>query len=90
MSDTILLVEDDSTLSMIISETLQRDGFDVLTADNGEDGLKQFTRHGADLIIADVMMPRMDGFEMGRKIRQINRNVPLLFLTAKSLSLIHI
>ena len=67
MSDTILLVEDDSTLSMIISETLQRDGFDVLTADNGEDGLKQFTRHGADLIIADVMMPRMDGFEMGRK-----------------------
>ena len=84
MSDTILLVEDDSTLSMIISETLQRDGFDVLTADNGEDGLKQFARHGADLIIADVMMPRMDGFGMGRKIRQINRNVPLLFLTAKS------
>lgn len=84
MSDTILLVEDDYTLSMIISETLQRDGFDVLTADNGEDGLKQFARHGADLIIADVMMPRMDGFEMGRKIRQINRNVPLLFLTAKS------
>lgn len=84
MSDTILLVEDDSTLSMIISETLQRDGFDVLTAGNGEEGLKQFTRHGADLIIADVMMPRMDGFKMGRRIRQINRNVPLLFLTAKS------
>ena len=84
MSDTILLVEDDSTLSMIISETLQRDGFDVLTAGNGEDGLKQFTRHGADLVIADVMMPRMDGFEMGRRIRQINQNVPLLFLTAKS------
>jgi len=78
------LVEDDSTLSMIISETLQRDGFDVLTAGNGEEGLKQFTRHGADLIIADVMMPRMDGFEMGRRIRQINQNVPLLFLTAKS------
>ena len=84
MNNTILLVEDDSTLSMIISETLQRDGFDVLTAGNGEEGLKQFTRHGADLIIADVMMPRMDGFKMGRRIRQINRNVPLLFLTAKS------
>lgn len=84
MKDRILLVEDDSTLSMIISETLQRDGFDVLTAGNGEEGLKQFTRHGADLIIADVMMPRMDGFEMGRRIRQINRNVPLLFPTAKS------
>ena len=84
MNNTILLVEDDSTLSMIISETLQRDGFDVLTAGNGEEGLKQFTRQGADLIIADVMMPRIDGFEMGRRIRQINRNVPLLFLTAKS------
>lgn len=84
MKDSILLVEDDSTLSMIVSETLQRDGFEVLTAGDGEDGLRKFTRHGADLIIADVMMPRMDGFEMGRRIRQLDRNVPLLFLTAKS------
>ena len=84
MSNRILLVEDDTTLSMIISETLQRDGFDVLTAGDGEEGLRKFTRYGADLIIADVMMPRMDGFEMGRKIRQISQNVPLLFLTAKS------
>ncbi|MDE5661980.1 MAG: response regulator transcription factor, partial [Muribaculaceae bacterium] len=84
MSDTILLVEDDSTLSMIISETLQRDGFEVLTAGNGEEGLRIFTGRGADLIVADVMMPRMDGFDMGRRIRQIDKNVPLLFLTAKS------
>lgn len=84
MSNRILLVEDDMTLSMIVSETLQRDGFHVLTAGDGEDGLRTFTRYGADLIIADVMMPRMDGFEMGRKIRQISQNVPLLFLTAKS------
>ena len=84
MKDRILLVEDDSTLSMIVSETLQRDGFEVLTAGDGEDGLRKFTRHGADLIISDVMMPRMDGFEMGRRIRQLDRNVPLLFLTAKS------
>ena len=84
MSNKILLVEDDSTLSMIISETLRRDGFEVLTAGDGEDGLNKFARHGADLIVADVMMPRMDGFEMGRRIRRINRNVPLLFLTAKS------
>ncbi len=84
MKDRILLVEDDLTLSMIVSETLQRDGFEVLTAGDGEDGLRKFTRHGADLIIADVMMPRMDGFEMGRRIRQLDRNVPLLFLTAKS------
>ena len=84
MSDRILLVEDDSTLSMIVSETLQRDGFEVVTADNGEEGLRVFARQGADIIVADVMMPKMDGFEMGRRIRLINRSVPLLFLTAKS------
>ncbi len=84
MSDRILLVEDDSTLAMIVSETLQRDGFEVNTAVNGEEGLHKFTRYGADLIVADVMMPRMDGFEMGRQIRQIDRHVPILFLTAKS------
>ena len=78
------MVEDDSTLSMIISETLQRNDFGTVTARDGEEGLGVFTRHGADLIVADVMMPRMDGFEMGRRIRQIDRNVPLLFLTAKS------
>lgn len=84
MSDRILLVEDDSTLAMIVSETLQRDGFEVSTAVNGEEGLYKFTRSGADLIVADVMMPHMDGFEMGRRIRQIDHHVPILFLTAKS------
>lgn len=84
MSNKILLAEDDSTLSMIISETLQRDGFTVLTATDGEDGLQKFARYGADLIIADVMMPRMDGFEMARRIRQTDRQVPLIFLTARS------
>lgn len=84
MNNRILLVEDDSTLAMIVSETLQRDGFEVMTAANGEEGLRVFTREGADLIVADVMMPRMDGFEMGRRIRQLDHGVPILFLTAKS------
>lgn len=84
MGNRILLVEDDTTLSMIISETLQRDGFDILCAGDGEDGLLKFTRNNPDLIIADVMMPKMDGFEMLRKIRQVNRSIPFLFLTAKS------
>ena len=84
MNGRILLVEDDSTLAMIVSETLQRDGFEVITAVNGEDGLHKFARGGAGLIVADVMMPRMDGFEMARQIRQIARHVPFIFLTAKS------
>lgn len=84
MKERILLVEDDSTLSMIVSETLQRDGFDVTIASDGEQGLRNFERYGADMIVADVMMPRMYGFEMARKIRQIDRHIPILFLTARS------
>lgn len=84
MKNRILLVEDDQTLSMIITETLQRYGFQVVTANNGEAGLKAFCKYGADLIVSDVMMPLMDGFELGRRIRRCYKNVPLLFLTAKS------
>ena len=84
MNGRVLLVEDDTTLAMIVSETLERDGFEVIKAVDGEDGLLKYIKHGADVIVADVMMPKMDGFEMGRRLRQINRDVPLLFLTAKS------
>lgn len=84
MKNRILLVEDDDTLSMIVVETLQRDGFEVFTASDGEDGLLRYSKIKPDIIVADVMMPKMDGFEMARKIRQIDKNVPLLFLTAKS------
>lgn len=84
MKNRILLVEDDDTLSMIVVETLQRDGFEVFTASDGEEGLLRYTKIRPDIIIADVMMPKMDGFEMARKIRQIDKKVQLLFLTAKS------
>ncbi len=80
----VLLVEDDSTLSMIVSETLQRDDFAVTVVANGEEGLRHYLRSGADIIVADVMMPVMDGFEMVRKIRQLDTGVPVIFLTAKS------
>ena len=84
MKDRILLVEDEDTLATIISETLADEGFDIATARNGVDGLDRFRRNGADLVIADVMMPRMDGFEMARHIRSIDADVPLIFLTARS------
>lgn len=84
MKNRILLVEDDETLSMIVVETLQRDGFEVFIASDGEEGLLRYTKIKPDIIVADVMMPKMDGFEMAREIRQIDKKVPLLFLTAKS------
>lgn len=82
--DRILLVEDDSTLSFIIEDALMREGFDVVCAPDGEAGLKKFKDSGADLVIADVMMPRMDGFEMVRHIRLTSPSVPVLFLTART------
>lgn len=82
--DKILLVEDDSTLSFIVQDALTREGFDVVCAPNGETGLKMFKESSPDIIIADVMMPRMDGFEMVRLIRLTAPSVPVLFLTART------
>lgn len=84
MKNRILLVEDESTLATIISETLAEEGFEVAVARNGVEGLEQFRRNRADLVIADVMMPLMDGFEMARHIRATAADVPLIFLTARS------
>lgn len=82
--DKILLVEDDSTLSFIIQDALTREGFDVVCAPNGESGLKLFKETTPDIIVADVMMPKMDGFEMVRLIRLSSPAVPVLFLTART------
>ena len=82
--DKILLVEDDSTLSFIAHDALTREGFDVVCAPNGETGLKMFKESSPDIIIADVMMPKMDGFEMVRLIRLTSPSVPVLFLTART------
>ncbi len=82
--DKVLLVEDDSTLSFIVEDALNREGFDVVCAANGESGLKLFQSTQPDVIVADVMMPRMDGFEMVRLIRLTAPSVPVLFLTART------
>lgn len=82
--DKILLVEDDSTLSFIVQDALTREGFDVVCAPNGVSGLKMFEEYNPDIIVADVMMPKMDGFEMVRIIRLTSPAVPVLFLTART------
>lgn len=80
----ILLVEDEADLALIVADTLRGQGYEVLTAGNGIDGLDKFKTCGADIVVADVMMPEMDGFTMARAIRKTSPAVPLLFLTAKS------
>ncbi|MCM1356688.1 MAG: response regulator transcription factor [Staphylococcus sp.] len=84
MRAKILFVEDERDLSLIVCDTLQQQGYEVVTAYDGIEGLEKYKTCDCDLVIADVMMPRLDGFAMAKLIRRISSNVPILFLTAKS------
>lgn len=84
MANKILLVEDEEDLSLIVTDTLRGQGYEVITAIDGLDGLEKFKTESADIVVADVMMPKMDGFTMANEIRKLSSTVPLLFLTAKS------
>ena len=81
----ILLVEDDSNLGMLLREFLSVKGFEVTQALNGEEGFNHFKVNKFDLCLIDVMMPKMDGFSLAKKIRMIDKQTPFLFVTAKSL-----
>ncbi|MDR1623753.1 MAG: response regulator transcription factor [Tannerellaceae bacterium] len=80
----VLLVEDETTLSSIITDTLESEGFICIKAFDGQEGLRIFHYKKPDILIADVMMPKMDGFEMVREIRKTDKTTPALFLTARS------
>lgn len=80
----VLLVEDEQSLAMILSDTLEAQGFEMRTAGDGEEGLRMFEEQKPDILVADVMMPKMDGFEMVRRIRKTDKHTPVLFLTARS------
>lgn len=82
----ILLVEDDTNLGFVISDQLKSEGYHVVLCTNGQEGEMRFTEEEFHLCIFDVMMPRKDGFTLAREIRRINTTVPILFLTAKSMT----
>ncbi|MEA4985464.1 Sensory transduction protein regX3 [bioreactor metagenome] len=81
----ILLCEDDENLGMLLREYLQTKGYDADLQPDGEAGYKAFTRSKYDLCVLDVMMPKKDGFALAADIRSINTDVPIIFLTAKSM-----
>lgn len=83
-SRRILVVEDEPTLRRIVVEALESAGYDVAQASDGEAGIRCFEEHHADLVIADIMMPRMDGFEMVRRMRARHPDTLFLFLSARS------
>jgi len=82
----ILLVEDDPNLGMLLQDYLQLKGkFDVVLCKDGDEGLREFTKQDYDLLILDVMMPKKDGFTLGKEIRKMNASVPIIFATAKGM-----
>jgi len=82
----ILLVEDDPNLGLLLQDYLQLKGkFDVVLCTDGEEGLRTFNKQNFDLCILDVMMPKKDGFTLGKDIRKINAHVPMIFATAKTM-----
>lgn len=79
----ILVVEDEKHLNRIVSEALEDEGYSVDSCYNGADALDYTAGADYDVIILDVMMPRMDGFEVVRRLRSAGNNTPVLFLTAR-------
>lgn len=81
----VLLAEDDSNLSTLLDEYLKLKGFEVSLYQDGEAALRGFRENGYDICLLDVMMPKMDGFTLARDIRKSHPDVPIIFLTAKSM-----
>ena len=79
----ILVVEDDAALRKMMQSVLQRNGYRTLLAEDGEAALAVLEREQADLIITDIMMPNMDGYELTELLRQSNYNMPILMVTVK-------
>ena len=73
----VLLVEDEPTLAMIIKDTLDGNEFEVFIAANGEEGLSRYKETRPDIIVSDIMMPEVDGFEFARNVREVNKHMSI-------------
>lgn len=81
----ILLVEDDVNLGFVIKDNFEQNGFEMTLCEDGESAIEIFEQKHFDICILDVMLPKIDGYKVAEHIRSINSDIPLLFLTAKSL-----
>ena len=85
MPKTILIVEDDKNVRRLMSAVLTRYGYEPLTACNGEEALDVMEKEHVDLVVLDVMMPKMDGYEFTRIVLESDANLPILMVSAKQL-----
>lgn len=81
----ILLVEDEANFGAVLRDYLQMNDYDVTLIRDGEAGFEAFQSEHFDLCVLDVMMPKKDGFQLGKEIREINSDIPLIFLTARTM-----
>src|SRR2546429_5789568 len=82
----VLLIEDERGITDVLTYNLQREGFDVLVSHDGQEGLRKAQMQLPDLIVLDLMLPKMDGLEVCRELRsgERTRGIPILMLTAKA------
>ncbi len=85
MAQKILLVEDDPCFGSVLKSYLELTDYEVTLCVNGNEGLEAFRKEKYDICLLDVMMPEMDGFTLGKKIREVDASVPFVYITAKSL-----
>jgi DNA-binding response OmpR family regulator len=81
-ASTILLVDDEESVQRLLAYPLEREGFRVVQARDGEEALERFARHQIDLVVLDVMLPRLDGLDVCKRLRA-ESNVPIIMLTAR-------
>lgn len=81
----ILYVEDDKTLAFLTQDHLESKGFSVIHCEDGLQAFEAFQNQDFDLCILDIMLPKLDGFQLAEKIRSVNTHIPILFLSAKTL-----
>ena len=84
-NNRILLVEDDQNFGDVLRSYLEMHGYDVTLATDGEQGLNSYNKGEFDLCIFDVMMPKKDGFTLGKEVREKDAEMPIIFLTAKTM-----
>ncbi len=82
----LLLVEDDDALRFIVKDNLEQNDYLVDIAENGQEAIELFEKKEYHLIILDVMLPKIDGFKVAEYIRKVNDNIPIIFLTARSMT----
>ena len=82
MADRVLVVDDELSLRKVLAATLQREGYEVTVCGDGEEGMAALERDGADVVVTDLVMPRMDGLTLLRKVVARHPDVPVIVVTA--------